>query len=95
MRSLVPFGVLAAAVTLTSLQAQQQESCDLEVQAMSPGSVLHRVPLAEGGYRSDVGGGVEYRCGSKWLRADSVTWYELRGVVYLFDDVQYRDEGAR
>ncbi len=93
MKPLIQFGVLAAAVTLASLQAQQQESCDLEVQAMSPGSVLHRVPLAEGGYRSDVGGGVEYRCGNKWLRADSVTWYEMRGVIYLFDDVQYRDEG--
>jgi hypothetical protein len=93
MTSRISFGVLAAAVALSSLQAQQQESCDLEVETVSPGAILHRVPLAEGGYRSDVGGGVEYTCGTKWLRADSVSWYEQRGVVYLFDDVQYRDEG--
>ncbi|MGD8698238.1 MAG: hypothetical protein PVJ43_03040, partial [Gemmatimonadales bacterium] len=93
MKSRLWPGALAAALAVSSLQAQQQATCDLEVQAVNPGAILHRVPLAEGGYRSDVGGGVEYTCGTKWLRADSVTWYEQRGVVYLFDDVQYRDEG--
>jgi lipopolysaccharide export system protein LptA len=88
--SIYSIGVAVAAVVALP-QAQQRESCDLDVRA-AVGAVLNRVPLPEGGFRSDVGGGVEATCGSKWLRADSVSWYQDRGIVYLFDDVQYRDE---
>ncbi len=83
---------LVGAIALAPQQARQQESCDLEVLA-TQGSTGRRTLLAEGGFRDDIGGGVEATCGEKWMRADSVSSYQARGVTYLFGNVQYRDPG--
>lgn len=68
----------------------QEERCSLEARAL--GSVGHFVRTPEGDIRWDVGGGVEANCGSKWLRADSASYFEKRGVLYLFGNVEYTDE---
>jgi lipopolysaccharide export system protein LptA len=93
MRPLAPIGILAAAVVFGLPAAQQDERCQLEAQALT--SVGHFVRTAEGDVRWDVGGGVEATCGTKWLRADSASYYEARGELYLFGNVEYRDEGRR
>lgn len=85
-------GLASAVVFTPQPQARQQESCDLVVLA-TLGSTGTRTTLPDGGLRYDIGGGVEATCGEKWMRADSVSSYQKRGVTYLFGDVQYRDEG--
>jgi hypothetical protein len=40
-----------------------------------------------------VWGGIEATCGSKWLRADSAVFFDRRGVLYLFWNIRYEDEG--
>ncbi|MGD8869291.1 MAG: hypothetical protein PVI01_16850 [Gemmatimonadales bacterium] len=82
---------VACIVALAPPQAQQREGCDLEVLSRL-GSTGTRTTLAEGGLRYDIGGGVEATCGNKWMRADSVSSYQTRGVTYLFGNVQYRDD---
>lgn len=94
MQRLISFGLLAALVAyaLPDRQQQRRASCDLQVTTDS--TAMSRMTTLPGGeMRSDVWGGVEATCGSKWLRADSASFYDLRGILYLFGDVEYRDEG--
>jgi hypothetical protein len=93
MHPLLSVRALAAVVVFAFPQAPQQVSCDWEVVGLNPDRSARILTLPEGGSRWDLGGGVEAICGSKWMRADSVSWYEDAGILYLFGDVQYRDEG--
>jgi hypothetical protein len=92
MRSVLSFGVVSALLAVALPGAQQQERCQLEIVTM-PGTVTHVTKLTEGGTRLDVGGGLEATCGDKWVRADSASWFEGRGELYLFGNVEYRDAG--
>lgn len=86
-------GLFAAAAALMAPQTQQRSSCDWEVRATTPGAVGHLVRPSEGDAHFVVGGGVEGTCGDKWVRADSASYYEKRGELYLFGNVRYRGEG--
>ncbi|UCC72693.1 MAG: hypothetical protein JSV86_20435 [Gemmatimonadota bacterium] len=94
MRSVASIGLLAAAIVtaVPGTGQQRQTGCDLQVET-APGAMSRMTQLADGETRSDVWGGVEATCGSKWLRADSASFYDQRGVLYLFENVEYRDEG--
>lgn len=83
----VVFGALAM-LTLS----QQRQTCELDVKT-APGSVSRRV-LTGDRPRIEVGGGVEATCGAMWVRADSASYYEDPGILYLFRNVRYR-EGSR
>ncbi|KPK57201.1 MAG: hypothetical protein AMS21_11760 [Gemmatimonas sp. SG8_38_2] len=92
-------GTLAIALFLTVTafalaSDQQEESCPLEI-IQTPGQHTVRTPLPEGGNRIDVGGGVEATCGTKWLRADSASYFSERGVLYLIGNFRYTDEGRQ
>lgn len=93
MKPEFPVSLLAVAcvVVFAPPQTQQREGCNLEVLS-TLGSTGIRTTLPEGGLRWDIGGGVEATCGDKWMRADSVSSYQTRGVTYLFGDVEYRDD---
>jgi len=92
MRSLMSFGMVSAFIALALTGRQQQERCQLEI-VTTPGTVTHLTKLAEGDTRLDVGGGLEATCADKWVRADSASWFEGRGELYLFGNVEYRDVG--
>ncbi|UCC47660.1 MAG: hypothetical protein JSV41_09190 [Gemmatimonadota bacterium] len=92
MRRLLAFGIVSLLIALAPPGAQQRERCQLEI-VTTPGTVTHLTKLGEGDTRLDAGGGVEATCGGKWVRADSVSWFEGRGELYLFGDVEYRDAG--
>jgi lipopolysaccharide export system protein LptA len=90
MRSAVFSGIIVAAAAFVTAPAQQQQSCSLDV-LTTPGTVSHMVKLPNGETRYDVTDGVEATCGSKWLKADSATYYQERGLLYLFGNVEYED----
>ncbi len=93
MRGLVLFGLAAAALALAPQRVQQRRVCDLAVRATTPGAVGHLVRPSAGDAHWDVGGGVEATCGDEWrVRADSASYYERRGELYLFGNVNYSDE---
>lgn len=93
MYRLLSLGLFAAAAALMAPQTQQRASCEWEVRATTPGAVGHLVRPSEGDAHFVVGGGVEATCGDKWVRADSASYYEKRGELYLFGNVRYRGEG--
>lgn len=89
------FGSLAAAAGLVLLGAQPQQSdCDLEV-IRTPGSKGEMTTLPGGETRIDQWGGVEAVCGSRRLRADSASWFQNEGTLYLFGNIEYTDEARR
>lgn len=93
MREFKLIGLLAGAALALAGAAQQREaSCNLEVET-APGARSVMTTLPDGETRSDVWGGIEATCGSKWLRADSAVFYDRRGVLYLFWNIEYEDEG--
>jgi lipopolysaccharide export system protein LptA len=61
------------------------------MQSETPGAEAHIV-TSEQGDRLEWRGGVQATCGDKWIRADSMHYYEASGVLYLFDNVKYRDD---
>lgn len=93
MRDITLIGVFAAgALTLAGGVQQRGSSCNLEVEAL-PGARSVMTTLPDGETRNDVWGGIEATCGSKWLRADSAVFYDRRGVLYLFWNIEYVEEG--
>ncbi|MGD2217363.1 MAG: hypothetical protein PVJ64_11415 [Gemmatimonadales bacterium] len=93
MRELTLIGLLAgAAFALAGAAQQRGSSCDLEVETL-PGARSTMTTLPDGEARNDVWGGIEATCGSKWLRADSAVFFDRRGVLYLFWNIEYEDEG--
>jgi hypothetical protein len=93
MRSFILIGLLgAAAFALPGAAQQRESSCNLEVETL-PGARSIMTTLPDGETRNDVWGGIEATCGSKWLRADSAVFYDRRGVLYLFWNIEYEDEG--
>ncbi len=93
MHRLLALGVLAAGAALVAPPAQERSSCDWQVRATTPGAIGHLVRPSEGDAHLVLGGGVEATCGEKWVRADSASYYEKRGELYLFGNVRYRGEG--
>jgi lipopolysaccharide export system protein LptA len=96
MHPLLSASALSAVVIFGFAQARQQVDCVWEVVGLDPDRSARVRTLADGGSVWEQGGGVEATCGSTWIRADSVSLYEKLGVLdvlYLFGDVQYRDEG--
>ena len=93
MRSFALIGLLAAAaLALVGAAQQRQQSCTLEIEtARSARSRMTTLP--DGETRNDVWGGIEATCDGKWLRADSAVYFNRRGVLYLFWNIQYEDEG--
>ena len=94
MRGFLAIGVFAAAVAFAVPGRQDPEGCRLEI-VQTPGRHTIKTPLPDGGNRIDMGGGVEATCGTKWLRADSASYYPDRGLLYLLGDVKYTDEGRQ
>ncbi|UCC85194.1 MAG: hypothetical protein JSW46_09875 [Gemmatimonadota bacterium] len=93
MGKLTLIGLLAgAAVALAGMAQQREASCNLEVETMR-GARSQMTTLPDGETRNDVWGGIEATCGSKWLRADSAVFFDRRGVLYLFWNIEYEDEG--
>lgn len=84
-------GALAATAALALAGMQQPSGCELDVRTM-PGSRSHYQILSEGDSRLDAAGGVEAVCGSRSVKADSATYYDERGELYLFRNVFYQDE---
>ncbi|UCF19549.1 MAG: hypothetical protein JSU87_16780 [Gemmatimonadota bacterium] len=70
--------------------AQGERTCSLEL-ITTPGTISHMVTLPSGERRVDISRGVEATCGVMWVRADSASWYEGRGILYMFGNVQFRD----
>jgi lipopolysaccharide export system protein LptA len=93
MRSLLSIATLAAAATVGLPQGQQvqQADCELEVET-SPTARSRMVTLLDGSAVHHIWGGVEATCGTKWLRADSAAYYQNRGVLELYHNVEYRDQ---
>ncbi len=89
-RVLVLFAALTLAAAAAAAQAQEGRKCTLSV-ITPPGSPSRYVQLEEG-YRLDAWDGVEATCGPSWVRADSATYYEASGVLYLYRNVEYRDD---
>jgi len=77
---------------LTPLPQQGGDRCAVEIET-TPGTVTHVTRLPDGARRFDAGGGVEATCGDKWVRADSATWFEGRGLLHLYGNVRFRDPG--
>ncbi len=50
------------------------------------------VTLPDGEVRIDQWGGVEAVCGDRRLRADSASYYQNRGVLFLVGDMRYADD---
>jgi hypothetical protein len=93
MLRFILIGLLAAApFALPGAAQQRQSSCNLEVETL-PGARSIMTTLPDGETRNDVWGGIEATCGSKWLSADSAVFYDRRGVLYLFWNIEYEDEG--
>ena len=70
--------------------AQQQRDCLLDV-ITAPGSESRYIRLGDE-VRFEARGGVEATCGASWVKADSADYYEGRGVLYLYGNVEYRDD---
>lgn len=92
MRSFALIGLLATAFALAGTTQQRQQSCNLDVQT-ARGARSRMTTLPDGETRNDVWGGIEATCGSKWLRADSAVFFDRRGILYLFWNIEYEDEG--
>ncbi len=91
MRALISSTVLALSLCQApAAWAQGERSCNLEL-VTTPGTISHMVTLPSGERRVDISRGVEATCGVMWVRADSASWYEGRGVLYMFGNVQFRD----
>lgn len=93
MHRVLSIGLLATAAALALPQAQERRSCDWEIRATTPGAVGHLVRPSEGDAHWVVGGGVEALCGEMRVTADSASYYEVRGELYVMGNVRYRDEG--
>jgi hypothetical protein len=92
MRSFALIGLLVTAFALAGAAQQRQQSCNLEVET-ARGARSRMTTLPDGETRNDVWGGIEATCGDKWLRADSAVFFDRRGVLYLFWNIEYEDEG--
>jgi len=92
MHRLLAIAVFSTVTAFALASARQEESCPLEI-IQTPGQHTVRTPLPEGGNRIDVGGGLEATCGTKWLRADSASYFGERGILYLIGNFRYTDEG--
>jgi hypothetical protein len=93
MRSFALVAVLAmAAFALAGAVQQREMSCNLEVET-APAARSQMTTLPDGETRTDVWGGIEATCGDKWLRADSAVFYDKRGILDLFWNIEYEDEG--
>ena len=57
----------------------------------TPGSESRYVRTGDDAYL-EAWGGVEATCGTSWVRADSATYYERSGILYLYGNMEYRDE---
>lgn len=93
MHRLLSIGLVATAAALALPQAQERRSCDWEIRATTPGAVGHLVRPSLGDAHWTVGGGVEAICGEIRVTADSASYYEKRGELYVLGNVRYRDEG--
>lgn len=83
--------VAGALDALLGVGRQQEQDCDLEV-LRTPGSRGEMVTLPDGEVRIDQWGGVEAVCGDRRLRADSASYYQNRGILYLVGNMRYEDE---
>jgi hypothetical protein len=93
MRKLTLVSLLAgAALALVGAAQQRESSCNLEVVTL-PRARSQMTTLPDGETRNDVWGGIEATCGSMWVRADSAVFFDRRGVLYLFWNIEYEDEG--
>jgi hypothetical protein len=92
--------VVAAGIALAMLgfalpgESQQQQDCDLEV-LRTPGSMGEMVTLPDGEVRIDQWGGVEAVCGDRRLRADSASYFQNSGVLFLVGHLVYTDSERR
>lgn len=90
MLRFLALALLGAAMLPGNTAAQQQRDCVLDV-ITAPGSESRYIRLGDE-VRFEARGGVEATCGASWVKADSADYYEGRGVLYLYSNVQYRDD---
>lgn len=91
MRGVLVISAVATAMAFALPRAQQRADCELDVRT-KPGSSSRIVMLGENDSRLDAGGGVEAFCGNRSVRADSATYFQGRGELYLYGNVFYEDE---
>ena len=92
MRALVVLWTVLAVLPAGAGWAQERRDCVLDV-VTAPGSESRYVKVGDE-TRLEARGGVEATCGPSWVRADSATYFEQRGVLHLYGHVEYRD-GSR
>ena len=88
---------LAAALSASSVLAQDlPRNCDL-VFTNTPATRLNLVKLPTGKYNTYSGGGVVAHCNAQnnLLTADSAEYYEDQGLLYLIGNVHYSEPRAK
>ncbi len=87
-------GMLVALLVAAVPAQDQSQDCDLEV-LRTPGSMGEMVTLPGGEVRIDQWGGVEAVCGDRRISADSASYFQQAGVLFLVGNMVYTDSQRR